>query len=144
MKLIATLIPATLLLAACGTQADAPEDAGAVDHSAMDHSAMDHSAMDHSGHDMGDAAKADLTAAQAAYKAVNDRMHAGMADIPADADVAFMAGMLAHHKGAVEMSEVALKYAKDDKARDLATRVIAAQKAEIAEMEAWLAERAAQ
>jgi uncharacterized protein (DUF305 family) len=134
MKLIATLIPASLLLAACGTQADAPKDEGAVDHSTMDHS----------GHDMGDAAKADLTAAQAAYKAVNDRMHAGMADIPADADVAFMQGMLAHHKGAVEMSEVALKYAKDDKARDLATRVIAAQKAEIAEMEAWLAERAAQ
>lgn len=143
MKLIATLIPASLLLAACGTQADAPKDEGAVDHSTMDHSTMDHS-----GHDMGrakdDAAKADLTEAQAAYKAVNDKMHAGMADIPADADVAFMAGMLAHHKGAVEMSEVALKYAKDEKARDLATRVIAAQKAEIAEMEAWLKERAAQ
>lgn len=138
MKLIATLIPASLLLAACGTQADAPKDEGAVDHSTMDHS----------GHDMGrakdDAAKADLTEAQAAYKAVNDKMHAGMADIPADADVAFMAGMLAHHKGAVEMSEVALKYAKDEKARDLATRVIAAQKAEIAEMEAWLKEREAQ
>jgi uncharacterized protein (DUF305 family) len=41
------------------------------------------------------------------------------------------------------MSEVALKYAKDEKARDLATRVIAAQKAEIAEMEAWLKERGA-
>ena len=52
-------------------------------------------------------------------------------------------GMLAHHKGAVEMSEVALKYAKDEKARDLATRVIAAQKAEIAEMEAWLEARSA-
>jgi uncharacterized protein (DUF305 family) len=142
MKLIATLIPAALLLAACGTQADAPKDAAAVDHSTMDHSTMDHS-----GHDMSgakDGAKADLTEAQAAYKAVNDKMHAGMADIPADADVAFMAGMLAHHKGAVEMSEVALKYAKDAKARDLATRVIAAQKAEIAEMEAWLKEREAQ
>jgi uncharacterized protein (DUF305 family) len=139
MKLIATLIPAALLLAACGTQADAPKDAAAVDHSAMDHATMDHS-----GHDMSGAAKADLTEAQAAYKAVNDRMHAGMADIPADADVAFMQGMLAHHKGAVEMSEVALKHAKDEQARDLATRVIAAQKAEIAEMEAWLKERGAQ
>ncbi|MFL0670810.1 MAG: DUF305 domain-containing protein [Erythrobacter sp.] len=139
MKLIATLIPAALLLAACGTQADAPKDEAAVDHSAMDHATMDHS-----GHDMSGAAKADLTEAQAAYKAVNDRMHAGMADIPADADVAFMQGMLAHHKGAVEMSEVALKHAKDEKARDLATRVIAAQKAEIAEMEAWLKEREAQ
>ncbi len=71
-------------------------------------------------------------------------MHAAMADIPADPDVAFMQGMLAHHRGAVAMSEVALKYAKDTKARDLANRVIAAQTAEIAEMEAWLKQRAAQ
>ena len=132
MKLIIALAPAVLvLLAACGSEAEPAKEAAAVDHSTMDHS----------GHDMGAATPADLTEAQAAYKAVNDRMHAGMADIPADPDVAFMQGMLAHHKGAVEMSEVALKYAKDAKARDLATRVIAAQKAEIAEMEAWLKAR---
>ena len=133
MKLTATLIPAAVLLAACSGAADAPKDEAAVDHSMMDHS----------GHDMGGAAKAELTEAQAAYKAANDAMHAGMADIPADPDIAFMQGMLAHHQGAVAMSEVALKYAKDEKARDLATRVIAAQKAEIAEMEAWLKERGA-
>lgn len=128
----AIALPALLLLAACGGETPAKDAAAAVDHSAMDHS----------GHDMGAATPAgDLTAAQAAYKAVNDRMHAGMADIPADADIAFMAGMLAHHKGAVEMSEVALKYAKDEQARNLATRVIAAQKQEIAEMEAWLKAR---
>ena len=126
-------LPALLLLAACGDKTGDDQAA-----------AVDHSKMDHSGHDMGAATPAgDLTEAQAAYKAVNDRMHAGMADIPADADVAFMQGMLAHHKGAVEMSEVALKYAKDAKARDLAARVIAAQKAEIAEMEAWLEARGA-
>lgn len=123
-----------LLLAACAPEAEtAKQDAAAVDHSAMDHS----------GHDMGGGAKGELTEAQAAYKAANDTMHAGMADIPADPDVAFMQGMLAHHQGAVAMSEVALKYAKDPKARDLAARVIAAQKAEIAEMEAWLKERSA-
>lgn len=125
MKPILALIPAALLLAACGADT-ADRD-----------SAADHSMMDHSGHDMGDA-KAELTEAQAAYKAVNDRMHEGMAEIPADADVAFMAGMLAHHKGAVEMSQVALEYATDEQARDLAARVFAAQKEEIAEMEAWL------
>jgi len=131
----ALILPTLLLIAACGPETPAKD-------AAVDHSTMDHSQMDHSGHDMGAATPAgDLTEAQAAYKAVNDRMHAGMADIPADADVAFMQGMLAHHKGAVEMSEVALKYAKDEKARDLATRVIAAQKAEIAEMEAWLKAR---
>lgn len=134
MKLTATLIPAALLLAACSGAADAPKEEAAVDHSMMDHS----------GHDMGGAEKAELTEAQAAYKAANDAMHAGMADIPADPDVAFMQGMLAHHQGAVAMSEVALKYAKDEKARDLATRIIAAQKGEIAEMEAWLKARGGQ
>lgn len=124
---------ATLLLAGCGSGAEPAKDAAAVDHSAMDHS----------GHDMGASTPAALTEAQAAYKAANDAMHAGMADIPADPDVAFMQGMLAHHKGAVAMSEVALKYGKDAKARDLATRIIAAQKGEIAEMEAWLKAREA-
>lgn len=135
MKLAPALIAApALLLAACGAEAPAGQNTAAVDHAAMDHSAMDHS-----GHTMGGAA--DLTPAQADYKAVNERMHAGMADIPVDADVAFMQGMLAHHRGAVEMSEVALKHAADPQARDLAARVIAAQKEEIAEIEAWLAAR---
>ena len=125
----ALALAAALLLAACGAEtADVPVAEGTVDHAAM-------------GHDMGAATPGELTQAQAAYKAVNDTMHAGMADIPADPDVAFMQGMLAHHEGAVAMSQVALKYAKDDQARDLANRVIAAQKQEIAEMEAWLAAR---
>lgn len=132
MKAAVIIAPVILLLSACGAETPS-QDAAAVDHSTMDHS----------GHDMGGTAKTELTEAQAAYKAVNDRMHAGMTDIPADADVAFMQGMLAHHKGAVEMSEVALTYAKDAEARNLATRVIAAQKTEIAEMEAWLKARGA-
>ena len=134
MKARLTLIPAVLLLAACGTQTEAPAQEDTVDHAGMDHS----------GHAMGGEGDATLNEAQAAYKAVNDRMHAGMAEIPADADVAFMQGMLAHHRGAVEMSEVALKHAKDEQARDLAARVIEAQKAEIAEMEAWLKAHASQ
>lgn len=134
MKNALTLLAMAALLAACGAQtAEAPAADKAVDHAAM-------------GHDMGamSTPAGDLTEAQAAYKAVNDTMHAEMMDIPADADLAFMQGMLAHHKGAVAMSEVALKYAKDEQARDLATRVIAAQKAEIAEMETWLKARGAQ
>jgi uncharacterized protein (DUF305 family) len=127
--------PALLLLAACGAEtAEAPAAEATGDHSTMDHS----------GHDMDAATPGDLTEAQAAFRAVNDTMHADMADIPADPDVAFMQGMLAHHEGAVAMSKVALKYAKDEQARDLATRVIAAQKQEIAEMQAWLKARGAQ
>lgn len=89
------------------------------------------------------AATASLTPAQQAYAAVNERMHAGMADIPADADEAFMRGMLAHHRGAVEMSRVELEHGRDAQARNLAQRVIDAQEAEIAEMEAWLKARGA-
>ncbi|MFN4113253.1 MAG: DUF305 domain-containing protein [Sphingomonadaceae bacterium] len=86
-------------------------------------------------------AKADapaMTEAQAAYDAVSQRMHEGMMTVDPDPDVAFMQGMLAHHKGAVEMSEVALKYGTDEKVKELATRIIEAQQGEIEEMERWL------
>lgn len=79
-----------------------------------------------------------MTDAQLAYDAVNQKMHEGMAAVDADPDVAFMQGMLAHHKGAVEMSRVALKYGTDEKVKELATQIIAAQQAEIEEMERWL------
>lgn len=81
------------------------------------------------------------TPSQQAFADVNDRMHAAMAEIPADADEAFMRGMLAHHRGAVEMAQVELRYGKDSQARDLAQRVIDTQQAEIEEMEKWLADK---
>lgn len=76
--------------------------------------------------------------AQVAYAKVNDDMHKGMSAISEDADVAFMQGMIAHHKGAIEMSRVVLKHGKDAKTRELADKIIKAQTSEIAEMEAWL------
>lgn len=55
-----------------------------------------------------------------------------------DADVAFICGMVAHHMGAVQMSEVELKYGKDEWARKLAQDIIDAQMKEIDEMTKWL------
>ncbi|MDU4459524.1 MAG: DUF305 domain-containing protein [Haemophilus parainfluenzae] len=55
-----------------------------------------------------------------------------------DPDVAFAAGMLPHHIGAVKMAEVELKYGKDPEMRKLAENIIHAQQAEIEQMQKWL------
>lgn len=52
-------------------------------------------------------------------------------------DRAFLAEMIVHHQGAVEMAELALKNAKHQEIKDLATAIIAAQNKEIADMKTW-------
>ncbi len=52
-------------------------------------------------------------------------------------DRAFLAEMIVHHQGAVEMAGLALKSAKHQEIKDLATAIIAAQNKEIADMKAW-------
>lgn len=75
---------------------------------------------------------------QAAYAAANARMHAGMGSIDADPDVAFAQGMIAHHQGAIEMSDVLLKHGRDPELRKLAETIKAAQGGEIRQMQDWL------
>lgn len=54
-----------------------------------------------------------------------------------DFDKAFISEMVMHHQGAVEMAEMALKNAKHQEIKDLASAIISAQKKEISEMKSW-------
>lgn len=69
-----------------------------------------------------------------------DKMHQDMALAMQykDPDVAFAAGMLPHHIGAVKMAEIELKYGKDPEMRKLAENIIKAQQGEIELMKKWL------
>jgi uncharacterized protein (DUF305 family) len=54
-----------------------------------------------------------------------------------DYDKAFIASMIIHHEGAVEMAKLSAQNAKHDEIKDLSEAIIAAQKKEISEMKQW-------
>lgn len=57
-----------------------------------------------------------------------------------DADVAFAQSTVAHHEQAIEMAQLAIDRAADERVRDLAGRIDAAQTPEIEQMQTWLAD----
>lgn len=54
-----------------------------------------------------------------------------------DFDKAFLNEMIAHHKGAVAMAQLAAKHAKHNEVKQLSTDIITAQNKEITEMILW-------
>ena len=90
----------------------------------------------HEGHTM----MGDQGPASMAFMEANDRMHATMAiEYSGNPDVDFIRGMIPHHQGAVDMARIVLEHGSDPEVKKLAEAVIAAQEAEIAWMQEWLA-----
>ena len=93
----------------------------------------------HAGHSSSASNKSTTAVSTKKYQQINDNMHKSM-DIKftGDADKDFLAAMIPHHQGAVEMAEVVLQHGKNPKIRQLAQEIITMQKKEIAEMKQLL------
>jgi uncharacterized protein (DUF305 family) len=65
-----------------------------------------------------------------------DRMHAAMAAAPrtGQPDRDFLAAMIPHHQGAIDMAIAELRYGKDERLKRLAQEIIVEQQQEIAVM----------
>ena len=89
------------------------------------------------GHDM-----ATMSPWAKAYDEANSAMHAGMMiAYTENPDLDFAHSMIAHHQGAIAMAKIELEHGKDPEIRKLAEGVVAAQTAEIAQMQAWVAKQ---
>lgn len=82
----------------------------------------------------------DPPATQGYKKSMNDMM-ADMPSFTGEADADFMRQMKGHHGSAIAMAETELRHGDDPQARTLAEKIIRDQRAEIAEIDAWLAAR---
>ena len=120
---IALIAAAALALAACSPD---PVEPTAGTTNGTEHAGMDH----------GNSTAA--TPGDAAFAASETAMHAEMAQASGGTvDQAYVAKMIAHHRGAVAMADVALARSQDPGILRMAQMVKDTQTAEIAEMQAW-------
>lgn len=145
LVLLATSISAALLLSACQPMAESNQP------TPVEESTMHTDDMSHSEHDSTDtntltdggnvAAESQMSDMLRDYtksmSQMHDEMMVGMNYN--DPDTAFAKGMLGHHRGAVDMAKIELKYGTDDAMRQLAQDIITAQQAEIDILNKWLA-----
>jgi uncharacterized protein (DUF305 family) len=81
---------------------------------------------------------APATPGDAAFAAAETAMHAEMSQASGGTiDEAYIAKMIAHHRGAIAMADVALAQSQDPGILRMAQTVKDTQTAEIAEMQAW-------
>ena len=73
-------------------------------------------------------------------EAIMNKMMTDMSsiEVTADNDIDFLKGMIPHHQGAIDVSKKILEYTKDDKIKEIANRIIAAQEKEISDMNSML------
>ena len=145
--LFVTSISAALLLSACQPKTEdtevTPSEEAIATTTEPSEAADDMDA--HSGHDMtetGDAVdEAQMTDMLQDYTksmtSMHNEMMVGMGYN--DPDTAFSKGMLGHHRGAVDMAKIELKYGTDETMRKLAQDIIDSQQVEIDIMNKWLA-----
>jgi uncharacterized protein (DUF305 family) len=101
-------------------------DAGAAAAAQMPGMGMGHTMSMDEGH----------TALMMGMDAMNKDMMVG--SMASDLDVAFACSMIPHHQGAISMAEAELQYGDDPWTRELAQKIIDAQKQEIADIISWL------
>lgn len=144
--LFATSVATTLLLSAC-QPATEDNEVIPIEEATQANSESTETAQDdvHAGHDvaandvtvnaekMSDMLK-DYTKSMIS---MHNEMMVGMGYN--DPDTAFAKGMLGHHRGAVDMAKIELKYGTDETMRKLAQDIIDSQQLEIDILNKWLA-----